>query len=73
MDTIEFGVVCSNKMYDRMYELFWEMYKEIDKKIKFSAHDINTTTWEQAVINGEDVLEYYNYRDKTLATQKSDI
>ena len=70
MDTIEFGVVFSNKMYDRMYELFWAMYKEIDKKIKYSAYDINTTTWGQSVINGDDVLEYYKYRDKTLATQK---
>lgn len=57
-------------MYDRMYELFWAMYKEIDKIIKCSAYDINTTTWGQSVINGDDVLEYYNYRDKTLATQK---
>ena len=70
LDIIDFGVVCSNKMYNRMYELIYAMYKEINKKVKFSAYDINTPLWAKSVIHGDVALNYYNYADKAFATQK---
>ena len=70
LDIIDFGVICSNKMYNRMYELIYAMYKEINKKVKFRAYDINTPLWAKSVINGDDVFKYCNYIDKSFATQK---
>jgi hypothetical protein len=70
LDIIYFGVVCNEKMYNTMYELIYGMYKEIDKKVKFSAYDINSPSWEKAVINGEDTFSFNSYRDHSVITQK---